>query len=354
MKLSKWIAFSIFGFLSFTSAAVGPPPMMRPPAFAGGVPGMAQMHAISMQRHQARTLRYREALEELHKNPNVADVPECTSATPSPESLCLRQPSPVEPIVEEPETQPIAPVIQKVRHYHALLFGNNAYKLPIPALDTPVGDVDSIAEVLRSNFGYETQIVHDASKAQIIEAINKIAAESKPEDSVLLLYAGHGYLDDETKMGYWIPVDASVKTAAGWISNSDIAKLLSAIPARQLILVSDSCFSGSLTREQKFTAASTEEVDAILNRRSVIAFSSGDEEPVSDAGKDNHSIFAWNLISRLEKIEDVTPGYEVYQIVYTDVKKDYPQSPQYGAVITAGHVVGGEYLFARKQEENKY
>lgn len=38
---------------------------------------------------------------------------------------------------------------------------------------------------------------------------------------MLLFYAGHGYLLDDTKMGYWIPIDASVKTAAGWITSSN-------------------------------------------------------------------------------------------------------------------------------------
>ena len=55
------------------------PPMM-PPAFAGGIPGMVQMQAMAMQRHQVRTLLYREALEELRRNPQAADVPGCPPA----------------------------------------------------------------------------------------------------------------------------------------------------------------------------------------------------------------------------------------------------------------------------------
>jgi hypothetical protein len=43
--------------------------------FMGGPPGFAQFQAMTMQRHQARTLLYREALEELRKNPAAADVP---------------------------------------------------------------------------------------------------------------------------------------------------------------------------------------------------------------------------------------------------------------------------------------
>jgi uncharacterized caspase-like protein len=227
----------------------------------------------------------------------------------------------------------------------AVLVGNDAYTAPIPTLETPVDDVSKIASVLQSRFGFETRIVKDAGKAAIIEALNDVAAEAKPADAVLLMYAGHGYLMEEIKMGYWIPVDASVKTAKGWISNSDISKLLAAIPARQLILISDSCYSGSLTKEQKVRQGDEIDPAEILKQRSVVVFSSGADEPVSDEGKEGHSIFAWNLIKTLQSTGGLTPGAQVWSVVSKDVSKDYPQQPQYGAVVSAGHTQGGDFLF---------
>ena len=78
----------------------------------------------------------------------------------------------------------------------------------------------------------------------------------------------------------------------------------------------------------------------------VLVMTSGDEEPVSDEGKEGHSIFAWNLVRTLEAAGGLTPGYEVWQDVHRGVTKEYPQSPQYGAVLSAGHVDGGEFLFS--------
>lgn len=259
------------------------------------------------------------------------------------------------PTAKAPPAESKTPAAQKaeqaaapapvVRRRLAVLFGNNDYKQPIPELETPITDVSKTAEILKQRFGYETRVVKNAGKAQIIEALNQVAAEATADDSVLLFYAGHGYLMQDTKMGFWIPTDASVKTAAGWISNTDISKLLAAIKARQLILVSDSCFSGTLTKEQKMTAGAGAKPDEVLRRRSVLVLSSGDDEPVSDEGKEGHSIFAWNLIRTLQEASGVTPGYEVYRTVHGNVVKEYPQQPQYGAVVSAGHVVGGEFLF---------
>jgi uncharacterized caspase-like protein len=374
--------------------------------FAGGVPGMAQFRATTLQLHQQRTLLYREALDELRKNPAAADVKECAegrprtsdelciskpveatavaapasqpaapqatpqpvpqvaaqptpqAAVPSPPAVvaqpapaAMPRPEPVEAPQQAPQAavqaalQPAPPIPAPTPRKIALLFGINGYLKPIPSLDTPVGDVEEIGKVLDRRYGYEVRIVRNATKGDIVRSLNQLAADVQETDTVVIMYAGHGYLMEETNMGYWIPGDASVKTAANWVSNSDIAKFLRAIRSAQLILVSDSCFSGSLTKEQKVSGTTVAARGQIQQKRSVVAFSSGGEEPVSDEGKDGHSIFAYYLIQLLDTSSGITPGYEIYRVVKDRVMKDYPQEPQYGAVLSAGHLEGGEYYF---------
>lgn len=307
----------------------------RPPPFAAGVPGRAQMQAIEMQRHQARTLLYREAIEEIRRNPRVVDVRECTAADDD-KSFCL--PSALAGGV--PAEIAARPTARRI----ALLIGNFRYQPPIPPLETPPHDVDRIAAALGRKLGFEVRVLKNATKADMVRAVAALAREVGPADSVFVYYAGHGYLMDDTDMGYWIPVDGSVKTAAQWISNTDISKLLGAIPARQLMLVSDSCFSGTLAREQGVAAGAKSRED-VLRRRSVLVLSSGGEEPVSDEGKEGHSIFAWHFLNSLDRLGGTTVGFDVYRVVRKGVSEDYPQQPQYGAVVSAGHEPGGDYLF---------
>jgi uncharacterized caspase-like protein len=297
---------------------------------------MSQMQAIQMQRQQSRTLLYREALEELRRNPRAADYTPCPPGA-NPDAAC------VPAIAADALPADIKPVIRK---RVALLIGNNAYKSPVPLLETPIADVDRIADILRMRYGYETTVVKNATKSATARALNRLAANVGPEDSVLVFYAGHGYLMNDTNMGYWLPVDASEKTAANWISNADISKFLTAIPARQLILVSDSCYSGTLTREFRVTGTGKVDPEDVLRKRSVLVLTSGGDEPVADEGKGGHSIFAWHLIGVLNAIEGMTPGANVFTEVRKRVSKDYPQTPQYGAAVSAGHTAGGEYLFA--------
>ena len=307
----------------------------RPPPFAGGIPGRVQMQAIEMQRHQARTLLYREALEELKRNPRIVDVRECAEDEGD-QSLCLPKAS----AGGVPAAVAAKPTARRI----ALLIGNYRYQSPIPSLETPSNDVDRVAASLRQKLGFDVRVIKNATKPDMIRAVAALAREAGPADSVFVYYAGHGYQMDDTGMGYWIPVDGSVKTAAQWISNADISRLLGAIPARQLMLVSDSCFSGTLAREHNpgIVAVSPGEV---LRKRSVLVLSSGGEEPVSDEGKDGHSIFAWHFLRSLDRLGGTTIGFEVYLGVRKGVSEEHPQRPQYGAVVSAGHEAGGDYLF---------
>ncbi|MDO9619726.1 MAG: caspase family protein [Pseudomonas sp.] len=331
MKTTSWLALALLVLVEPVLAD------FRPPAFAGGIPGRVQMQAIDLQRHQARTLLYREALEELRRNPRVVDVRECTAADDD-QAYCL----PKAALGGVPAAIAGRPIERRV----ALLIGNNRYQSPIPALRTPIHDVERVAATLKQVLGFELRVLNNASKADIVRAVAALAREMTPADAVFVYYAGHGYLMDDTEMGYWIPSDGSVKTAAQWISNQDIAALLRAIPARQVLLVSDSCFSGTLVRGQTYQGGRLAPGE-VLRKRSVLVLSSGGEEPVSDEGKDGHSIFAWHLLRSLQGLDATVPGFNLYQVVRRGVSQDYPQQPQYGAVAIAGHEAGGEYLFER-------
>lgn len=321
----RWLLIYFLCVASVESLAQG----FRPLPFAGGVPGQVQMQALDIQRHQARTLLYREALEELKRNPQVADVRECQPGETGNE-LCLP------PVIAG------TPARATSGRRVALLIGNNRYLAPIPGLLTPARDVDRVAEILKQQFGFEVRIIKDANKADLVRSFARLAREAGSGDSILVYYAGHGYQMDDDGMGYWIPVDGSVKTAQQWVSNVDITKLLRAIPARQLLLISDSCFSGSLAREQAETSVSAE---AQQERRAVLVLSSGGEEPVSDEGKGGHSIFAWHLKQSLTELGARTAGLKVYRVVRKGVSADYPQMPQYGSVSAAGHEAGSDFMF---------
>ena len=340
--------------------------------------------AMEEQRRKERTALYAQALAELKNNPEAADLRPCPEHA-RPTDLCMPAPLappearvqagpspattagspgeqapapsapadvPASPAVAEATATPLpaqaTPQRVEVRRKIAFLIGNNAYKRPIPRLLTPIGDMKAVATELRDQLGYEVNVLPNATRAEVIRLFKSIADAAERDDSVLVFYAGHGYETDDKK-GYWIPVDGSPDDPTTWISNSDIAKLLARVPAKQVILIADSCYSGTLASEQRLDPKQMfAKRDEILRKRSVTVMSSGGDEPVSDKGKEGHSIFAWSLLNEMRRIAGPEQGVNLFEQVRARVVDEYPQTPQYGAMISAGHDAGSDYLLEGK------
>ena len=313
-----------------------------------------KLQQILNARHEFMTEKLGAALKILHANPRAAEIKVCGSEVVD---TCIRSQQQAGtamaidglPRVPSSVPNPTLSYLPTIRHKVAVVIGNNAYQDPdIPTLSGAVNDANAIGSVMKDKLGYEVHIVHNGTRADIVREINKVADETGSNDSVMIYYAGHGYQDAETKVGYWIPSDASSQSPRNWVSSSDINKMLGSIPSKQVILVSDSCFSGALTKEQKVTSASVagESAQEILSKRSVTVMSSGGEEPVVDEGKEGHSIFAWHLIDKLNNVNKYKAGTGVFDAVKDGVDKEGVfQQPQYGASLSAGHETGGDYLF---------
>ncbi len=313
-------------------------------AFDVGAQSRSDLGQIAIMRHELMTENLKSALNVLEKEPTAADLPACGSDT---SVLCIPakpERSNLKP-AEASSSRPVVAYLPQIQHKIAVLIGNNKYSDDaIESLDNAVSDVKAVGQLLADKMGYETHLLTNASKAEIIHALNEIGRTAGPNDSVAIYYAGHGYLQEKSQHGFWIPSDASSKDPKTWVSNGDIARLLNNIEARQLILMSDSCYSGKLAEEQKINAR-TVDVTGMLAKRAVMVMTSGGEEPVADDGKEGHSIFAWTLLDRMKSIDQFETGVKLFDSVRKDVTAIYPQVPQYGAALSARHALGADYLF---------
>jgi hypothetical protein len=281
------------------------------------------------------------AVAVLEKNPDAADLKPCGGQVGgdciAPRPVLFESVS-----IQEPSLAHVPLIERKI----ALLIGVNEYEGSIPKLSSPLKDVEQVGRLYRDQFGYEVRVVPNGDKASIVRELNRLITETRPNDSVVVFYAGHGQVIEKTGRGYWIPARASADEPSQWISNRDIARFLENIPAKQVLLVSDSCYSGTLTREARVMRDEVlPDPAAVLQRRSVTVLSSGGEEPVADAGKDGHSVFAWHFMQSIRDVQRWSSGVDVYERLKDNVAKDFPQEPQYGAAIGSGHQTGADFLF---------
>lgn len=315
-------------------------------AFGTVAAGTSQegMAAIVTLRHELKTEALQPALSVLERNPSAADLPPCSGSA----ILCVPDGTPASSILPQP-LMPTVSFLPQIQRKIAVVIGVNNYADPaIPSLETALPDAQAIGKQLNEQFGYETRVVANASRIDLVSSLNRVARDVGPNDSVTIYYAGHGYLNEKTGVGYWIPGDAKASSPDNWLSNKDITKLLNNIPAKQVMLVSDSCYSGALTREQWVAASGKLDPNGILAKRSVTVMSSGGDEPVSDEGKDGHSIFAYAFMQSLKSVKEIESAGKLFESVRTEVSHDFPQVPQYGGAASAGHTNGGDFLFEKR------
>ncbi|MEM7280617.1 MAG: caspase family protein [Pseudomonadota bacterium] len=271
----------------------------------------------------------------------VAPRPEVAVSTPAslaePHNQTLKKQSP----------------IQLSGQYKALLIGNRRYK-NFPHLVSPVNDVEAMSDLLTHRYGFQVDLVIDASRYEIFQALAALRKETRPEDSVLVYYAGHGYLDEVTSRGYWLPIDSENDNAANWISTSDITDLLAGLPARHVLVVADSCFSGALVRSG--LGVNLDERNSLLRRlyasRSRNILTSGGLEPVLDGGSAKHSVFAFSLLEALRHNTGVIEAERLFVTIRDRVSYAAEQVPQYGPLRAAGHE-GGDFIFVPKNLQRK-
>ncbi|MDR3388891.1 MAG: caspase family protein [Rudaea sp.] len=243
----------------------------------------------------------------------------------------------------------------KLGKYYALVIGNDSYAA-YPALKSAGGDATAIAAVLKSRYGYETRLLTNANRFEILSALNDMREQLKDNDNLLVYYAGHGEIDS-ARQGYWLPVDAQANTPTSWISNRAISDILTTMDARHVLLIADSCYSGTMTRSSLATFgggmpdnAWGDWVKTMVAGRSRTALTSGGVQPVADAAANSeHSVFASALLAVLNNNNQLLTGQRLFGeiaagMALRSANAGLQQAPEYAPIQFAGHEAGEFFL----------
>ena len=232
--------------------------------------------------------------------------------------------------------------------YYALVIGNNNYRYVTP-LKSAKRDSKAIAEILESEYHFKVTLLHDATRSEILTALNEYRRNLDTSDNLLIYYAGHGWLDKEADEGYWLPVDAKSDNPVDWIPNSTITSTLKALPARHVLVVADSCFSGKLIRGLKIGIRNKKYYQHMSKKKSRTVMTSGGLEPVLDSGgKNNHSVFTSAFVEALKNSNYITDTTSLFINIRRQVMLNADQTPEYSDMRKAGHD-GGDFLFFRRK-----
>lgn len=234
--------------------------------------------------------------------------------------------------------------------YYALLIGIDEYQDPkITDLDNPVRDAEAFADVLKRNYVFEEEnmtVLKNATRREIIDALVEVRKKVTPDDNFLLFYAGHGYYDKASDIGYWIPSDGRDKetSTADWFRNSALVDEINAIKSKHTLLVADACFSGGIFKTRRAFMDASLAVNKLYELPSRKAMTSGALTEVPD-----ESSFLQYLLKRLESNSDkYLTSEQLFSSFYMAViNNSGGVTPRYGTIQKVGDE-GGDFVFIRR------
>jgi hypothetical protein len=323
-----------------------PPPLPQETARLREEIGRRQAEIVKLQETNSWLLSQREL--DQQKLRELQALPKPTAPQPSPSSLA-RSPG---------LTPDKVPKDLRFRSYYALIIGIADYS-EMPTLKTAVNDAIAVEKVLREKYGFRTNLLEtkeETTRSKILEALTEYQKLLKPDDSLLIYYAGHGELRTQNRQSYWLPINSRPDSTVEWISGDQLSDQINQMPARHVMVVADSCYQGIMSRETTVgfkavegEAAQIKQLGWFAKLPSRTVLTSGGDKPVLDSGGGAHSIFAQQLLRVLRENNRVLVGAALHNALFGVVrdaaaKLNLEQRPRYDILADAGHK-NGEFLF---------
>jgi WD40 repeat protein len=223
---------------------------------------------------------------------------------------------------------------------------DNGFK-PLPHA---VDDAKAMRDLLINKLGFaDDHIISILDKQATKQHIQTVLAQELPEkvgkdDRVIIYFSGHG----DTRQtrtgdpyGYIVPIDGkrqSIHPTA--ISMDEVYSFSELIPAKQILFIVDSCYSGirgTLHKKGELPPQTRRQVETFIKSggRQIMTAGTAEETVVMGPKWDGHSVYTYHLIQGLKGRADqnkdgVTTIRELQ--VYLDDKvptdTDYKQTPQ--------------------------
>jgi hypothetical protein len=146
-----------------------------------------------------------------------------------------------QPMTDEPSV--------KSGHRYVVAIGIDYYE-NWPILSTAVSDATGFAKLMTSEFGFEYAVEPLTEKGATREAILSLIdadlrSRLKPEDSLVIFFAGHGAMrndkiGDETRsVGFIVPADARAPGAnehwSDYLNVEELLRTISSLPAAHIL-----------------------------------------------------------------------------------------------------------------------
>jgi hypothetical protein len=241
----------------------------------------------------------------------------------------------------------LSPFVTPEGKNYALIIANNTYKAEsgMMNLKRPIQDATALKDVLTTRYTFDwsnVQTLYDRTKLDIEVTLEELQKKVLPDDNLLIFYAGHGMMDKETDIGYWLLSDAT-RSRVTWLSNSAITDFIKSCKARHILLIADACYAGSIYSSRGMLDGASEAIEDLVKHKSRKAITSGGTTEVADESK-----FAQVLVEQLKfNTDKYLPSVQLYYILQKPVLANSMTAPRWGSINNVGDD-NGDFVFILK------
>jgi len=179
----------------------------------------------------------------------------------------------------------------------ALVIGNGRYPDAAAPLAQPINDARALTEALRRN-GFDVDVVEDASRDDMVRAVERLNARVKPDSVVMLFFGGYGA--QVGRESYMLPIDAAIwketDVRRAGISIESVLSAVTAQGARAKLAVIDA--SRRNPYERRFRAFS-HGLAPITAPENALILSSATPGKVADDSDGPHSVLVAELLNHV-------------------------------------------------------
>lgn len=219
-------------------------------------------------------------------------------------------------------------------------------------LPNAVNDSNAIIKVLCDKYkiGNVWQLENDEVTPNTIkDSFLKIKDVLRPEDSLLVIYNGHGTIKGKGEIAYWQFRDSKERDENTWYKCSDFFDEMTELDVANIALFVNSCFSGNLFHQD---GVNTSKYDEGRGKKTRALFTAGlrNEATIDKYDSNKNSPFASAFIEVLSNNKDQHELYllNIVSYIYSKFNKnDYGSIPRYG---TFKGDDGGQFILYLRED----
>jgi len=199
---------------------------------------------------------------------------------------------------------------------YAVVVGIESYRQKLPPADFAGGDAQLVSSYLTSVLGYPEENVvtltnERATLGDLVKYFEKwLPNQVEQGATVFVYYSGHGAPNPKTSDAYLVPYDGdpSFIDETGYSLNRMYAAL-GKLPAKEVIVALDSCFSGAggrsvIAKGSRPLVINLQSNVTLPKNMTVLSASAGDQTS-STYDEKGHGLFTYFMLKGIKK-EDVT------------------------------------------------